>query len=77
MAKTDRTGRNLPHVAVIHARYGDVRGAGNMFTTTELRRGRPTDPGNGTVYRDWYAAMAVAERYAAQHGGKAGTQLAD
>ena len=77
MTKRDITGRNLPHVAVVHAAYGNVQGAGSMFSTTELRRGRPTAPGTGTVYADWYRAMAAAERYAAKHGGKAGTLTAD
>jgi hypothetical protein len=73
----DRTGRNRPHYATNLTRVGDVRGVGNMYSTVALRRGRPAARGEGTVYPTWYAAMEVAERYAAKHGGKAGAEQAD
>jgi len=73
----DRTGRDRPHYATNHTLVGGVRGVGNMYSTVALRRGRPAAPGEGTVYRTFYAAMEAAERYAAKHGGKAGAEQAN
>jgi hypothetical protein len=74
MANTKtRTG---PYYAVIYTRCGSIRGAGGMYSTVALRRGRPAPNGEGTVYPSYAAAIAAAKKYAEKHGGEADAQSA-
>ena len=75
MAK-NRT-RTGPFRAVVYMRDGDVRGVGGVYTVRSIRRGKLVESGHGTVYPSWAAAMDVARRYVAVHGGQAGARAAE
>lgn len=74
MAKTKT--RSGPYYAVVYTRGGSVPGAGGIYSTFSLRRGRPAAKGSGTVYPSYAAAIEAAKRYTAKHGGEAGAQSA-
>ena len=68
--------RQGPYFAVVYTRDGSIRGAGAIYSTFSLRRGRPAAKGEGTVYPSYAAAIAAAKRYTEKHGGDAGAQAA-
>lgn len=68
--------RKGPYFAIVYTRCGSIPGAGGMYNTFALRRGRPAAKGEGTVYPSYAAAIAAAKRYTAKHGGDAGAASA-